>query len=607
VSRLLRSLVVWSAVLLVCAAASFAAQGEDSLPDYTKPARPFPLIFKPYLPWHVPPPDLANSNAVSLAVEQGKLQLSMARLIAAVVDNNLTIAAARRNVSIAQTELMRARSGASPRGVDAAQIPSEVFAGAQGGSILGTAAGGGGGGASNAGGITGAATQVIIRPVGVFDPTLSLNFSVDHTNSPLNTVVVAGVPAVTSGTAAFSVNYTQAFSTGTSFTLNYGMQRQGSTQLHLLFDPTFTPGFNFTVNQQMLNGFGFAVNRALIKVAENERQIERESFRRQVITTLSTAENAYWDLVAAQAAVRAAEQALTAAQQLEADNKKQAGIGTMASLDVVTAESQTASSRRDLIVAQTNLTNVELQLKGQFTKSFDDAFASAAIETSDMFPDPDNTPLPSLQQAIEIANRNRPDVSVAEGNIKSQKDVLPFIRNALAPNLNIYGLVSTVGLYNYFGTSFTEAIHFKYPQVAFGIQLTFPFHNRQAQADEVRSQLELRQSQDTLVRTKSQVEVDVQNALIALAQSKAQVAAAREAVRLEQQKLSDEQTKLASGLSTSYDVVLVQRDLFAAQLAQVQANAAYAKAHVTLDQAMGTTLERNHITLDDALQGRLPS
>jgi len=608
-NRQLRRWMASLAILSGCPLAALAAQTDGQSPsDYSKPASPFPFIYRPYQPWRVAHPDLSNSDSAPLAVQNGKLQLSMARLIAAVVDNNLTVAAFRQYLAIAQTELMRARSGASPRGVDAAQIPSEVFAGAQGGSILaGGNAGAGGGGASNAGGITGAASAVVIRPAGLFDPTLGLSFSHDHTNNPLNTLVVAGVPSVSTGTNAFSINYSQAFTTGTSFTLNYGLQRQGSTQLRLLFDPAFTPGFNFTVNQQLLNGFGFAVNKALIKVAENEQQIERDSFRRQVITSLTTAQNAYWDLVAAQAAVRAAQQAVEAAEALEANNKRQVEIGTMASLDLVTAQSQTANSRRDLIVAQTSVSNAELQLKSQFSKDLDDAFASATIETTDMFPNPDNAPLPSLEEAIAIANKNRPDVGVAEGNIKSQKDVLPFIQNALKPNLNIYGLVSTVGLYNFFGTSFTEAIHFKYPQVAVGIQLTFSLRNRQAQADEVRSQLELHQAEGTLVRTKSQIEVDVQNALIALTQSKAQVAAARETVRLEQQRLSDEQTKLAIGLSTSYNVVLIQRDLLAAQVAEVQASAAYAKARVTLDQAMGVTLERNHITLDDAIQGRVRS
>jgi outer membrane protein TolC len=101
------------------------------------------------------------------------------------------------------------------------------------------------------------------------------------------------------------------------------------------------------------------------------------------------------------------------------------------------------------------------------------------------------------------------------------------------------------------------------------------------------------------------VEVDVQNALIALRQAKAQVAAARESVRLESAKLDAEQKKLANGLSTSYNLILAQRDLFTAELAEAQAGDAFAKAGVALNQATGVTLEANHISLDAALRGRL--
>jgi outer membrane protein len=176
------------------------------------------------------------------------------------------------------------------------------------------------------------------------------------------------------------------------------------------------------------------------------------------------------------------------------------------------------------------------------------------------------------------------------------------LKNALLPSVNAYLLVNNVGLYNVFGTSFSEAIKFKYPQVAFGVTVSFPLHNRQAQADDIRSRLELQQSKDTLVRTQSQIEVDVQNALIAATQSKAQLAAARQAVRLEEQLVAAEQIKLGAGLSTTYNVILIQRDLLTAQLAEVQARDAYAKSTVTLDQAMGVTLQNNHVSLDDALQ-----
>ena len=598
-----RGLPRFSFLLLIIFSAVHAQAPADLSRDYSKPA-PLGSIIGPYRFRPIPGPDLSNAGSIPLTVVDGKLRLSMQQLVTAVVENNLTIASARYFPSIAQTDLMRARSGNSPRGVDATQIPSGVFSGAVGGSILGTA-GGGGGGSSNAGGITGSAGRVSIRPSGLFDPSIGVSFSMDRTSSPLNTLVVAGIPSVTTTTAAFSTNYVQAFSSGTSFTVSYAMQRQGSNQHRLLYDPAFTPGFTATVSQQLMNGFGFAVNRALIKVAENEQKIERESFRQQVITALSNAKNAYWDLVAAQEAVHAAERALAAAEQLESENRKQLEIGTMSPTDVASASSQVAASRRDLIVAQTNLEIAALQLKAMFSKNLEEPLASAAIETTDPLPDPTEIPMPSLQEATAIAQQHRPDVSIAEGNIQNQMDSMPFIRNALLPNVNVFGLVTTVGLFNVFGTSFVDAIHFKYPEVAVGLTISFSMHNRQAQADEVRSRLELKQSRDTLVRTKSQVEVDTQNAWIAMNQSKAQVAAAHETVRLEQEKLAAEQKKLTAGLSTSYNVILIQRDWFNAQLAEVQARDAYAKAKVSYDQALGVTLESNHVAFEDALRGRL--
>jgi outer membrane protein TolC len=573
-------------------------------PDYSAAAKVFPNIIKPYVNRYVPEPNLSNAANVPLEVQDGKLRLSLAQVAAAVVQNNLTVAGARYYPAAAQTDLLRARSGQSPRGVDQSSIPSGVFAGATGSSILGSA-GGGGGGASNAGGITGSASQVNVGPSGVFDPSFNVSFSLDRTPSPLNTLIVAGVPQVTTHTAAASVRYNQAFPSGTSISASFGFQRQSSTQLHLLFDPAFTPGFTFTVAQQLMNGFGYKVNRALIKVAENEQGIEREAFREQVITALASAEDAYYDLISARESVRTAEQALTVSQQLYQNNLRAFDAGVMARLDVVNAQAQVAASDRDLVIAQTNLQYAELTLKSMISVNLEEPFESASIETTDSFPEPDTDKLPSLQEAVAIAQKNRPEISIADGNIKSEQDVMPFLDNALLPNVNVFGLVNTAGLYNVLGNAFVDNFDFKYPQFAVGLSISFPVRNRQAQADEVRSRLELKQSQDTLVRTKSQIEVDVQNALIGVTLGRAQVNAARGAVRTNEQKTDAEKKRLTAGLSTSYNVILVERDLFAAQLAEVQARDTYAKAKVALDQAMGITLDTNHINLDEALKGSL--
>src|SRR5262249_32279539 len=117
--------------------------------------------------------------------------------------------------------------------------------------------------------------------------------------------------------------------------------------------------------------------------------------------------------------------------------------------------------------------------------------------------------------------------------------------------------------------------------------------------------LELRQSRDMLVRSESQVDVDVENALIAVRQATSQIAAAAATVELERQKLDAEQKKLTAGLSTYYGVILIQRDLLAAELAYAQARNTYAKGRVSLEQAMGTTMDACHITLVDALRGKV--
>ncbi len=608
--RLLRlelGVIGTAAALVLASGSNLLAQTQAPLavpttPDYTKAEPVFPRVYRPYRNQPVDKAVLANAPNDLLEVRDGKIRLSMAQVVALVVQNNLTLAAARYYLPEAKTDMLRARSGASPRGVDQSTIPSVVFAGAEGGSILGTA-GGSGGGASNAGGITGGATAVSVSPSGTFDPTLRVSFSVDRTESPLNTVRVAGISHVTTNTEAATFSYNQAFPSGTSITASYGVQRQGSTQLSLLFDPAYTPGFTATVSQQMLNGFGYKVNRALIEVAQNEQGIERQSFRQAVIAAVAGAQNAYWDLISARESVRSAEQAVNASQQLFNNNRKAFEAGVMANLDVLNAQSQLAASQRDLIIAQTNLQYSELNLKSMISENLDEPFASAEVETTDSFPDVESDQIPALDRSVAIAQKNRPEIAIAQGNIKSEQDVMPFLKNALLPTVNSFALLNTAGLYNVLGTAFYDNVAFKYPQWAVGLTIGFPVRNRQAQADDIRSRLELRQMKDTSVRSQSQVEIDVQNAIIAMRQGKEQVRAAHQAVMLAQQQTDAEQKKLAAGLSTSYNVILVERDLFAAQLAEVQTRDTYAKAKVALDQAMGITLDTNRIDLDDAIKG----
>ena len=117
--------------------------------------------------------------------------------------------------------------------------------------------------------------------------------------------------------------------------------------------------------------------------------------------------------------------------------------------------------------------------------------------------------------------------------------------------------------------------------------------------------LEFRQSELQLQKQINQVRVDVQNAVIGLQQARVRYEAAVEARKLSEATFEGDKRKYDLGAATPYQVVQDQRDLAAAQSSEVQAMANYSHARIALDQAIGATLEVNHISLTEAMAGKV--
>jgi outer membrane protein TolC len=135
------------------------------------------------------------------------------------------------------------------------------------------------------------------------------------------------------------------------------------------------------------------------------------------------------------------------------------------------------------------------------------------------------------------------------------------------------------------------------------VSLNIPLRNRAAQADMVRDQLSLRQSEVRLQQSLNLVRVEVQNALISLQQARARYQTAVKNRILQDQTLDAEQKKYALGASTIFFVIQAQRDLTAAQASEVTALSAYARARNELERATGQTLIANNIQIDEAMKG----
>ena len=581
----------------------------------------FPNFLDPYKQQPIEPMSTENSSRLRNLIHDGKLELSLADALAAAIENNLDISVQRYVVPMSQTDVLRTKAGSAARGFSGATIPLGLSAGALGAGVSTTVAGGGVG---STGGITGGGGAVLIPPVGTFDPTINYAFSWDRTSSPLNTLVVAGTPQVTSYSTSYAGSFTQLMPDGTSYFFSLNGLRSSSTQRGLLFDPGVATRMSMGFNQPLLSGLGYKPNERFLLVARNNQRISGEIFRQQVTATIVQVENAYWNMAAFQENVKVAEQSLAVAQKLYEDNKRQVEVGVLAPLDVVSAEAQVASSERDLVLAKTNLQIQETQLKHTLSKQFDPEVETAQLITTDRLPEPRDSDIPKLEDALTNAFNNRSDLRIAQVNVQNENISTQYTANNLLPSGNVFAQYAGAGLQGNCASilsatslicnsrntavsgvsnSLTQMIEGAYPEYSGGFSLILPLRNRAAQADNLRAQLETQQSQVTLQRLRNQISLAVRQAIVGLEQGKAQVAAAHEATRLAQETLDAEQKKLAAGVSTSYNVILRQRDLTAAQYAEIQAVANYALALVAMDQARGGMAERNGIKFEDALSG----
>ena len=584
-------------------ASVFAQSGAQPAPeemgDLSKSPDWFPYIHKPYMMRTIPKMNLSDSSGFTHLIENGKIRLSLEQMKDAVRENNLDMLALATDARYVETDLLRVKGGGAPRGGAGIQIPSSLFSGA-----IGAGVGGGGGlGGFSGGAISGGARQVSGYPRGSYDPSLALGFSIDRTNSPLNSIVVSGLPEVTTKSTAFQARYSQAFTTGSSLSVAFNNMRQSSTQRFLLYNPSFVSQLSISVTQQLLSGFGWTIGRRFHTVAETEQKIMKEIVRQRATATFAAAETAYWNLVAARESVKVAEQSLALAERYLYETRQRDEFGTMSGLDVAAAESEVAARNRDLVTTRTNLQMSEVDLKNMISRDFSAPLGALSIELLDALPTPKSEDIPELKDALASAMSDRPEIRQAEANIVTQDLAVKYSKDLLRPSLLVFANFNSSGLHGNrsmtdlqgnpvvlpggFEQAFRQVRSWNYPEYAVGFTFSINIRNRAAEADYYRSKLERKQTEITLERTKNNIAQEVRESLIALVQSKAQVEAAGQAATLSALTLEAEESRLSEGVAIPYDVIRRRRDLVSAQFAAIQAQATYAKALVAMRRVTG--------------------
>ncbi len=583
--------------------------------DYSGGKRWHPNPITPYTPLQVAAPPLTNSARIDQLIQNGKLMLSLQDAISMALEDNLAIAVERYTPWLDQINLLRAKSGVN------GPIP--------------------------------------------FDPTLTGALNLQATNTPINNPLFAGVvptgssaptqtipPAYTQHAGNANFQYTQYFAPGTEFQASLTNNRT-STNLGAfnLFNPDIQSALTIQITQPLLRGFGVLPNTRLIIEAKNTEKVGLSQLSQQVIATVTQVSTDYWELVYARENVKVEETAVQVSQTLYDDNKRRAEIGSLAPLDVLTAQSQLASDKQALVQARSVQLQDETVLLNDVTKNpADGAFTGIEIVPTTPISAPAENANLRVEDAVKEAWEKRPELQQLALNLKNAGIEVKATRNELLPALNLFGEYIATGLggvqtstaFMPTGTylpgvpvvnaagmpvaglfeatalstssqavfpggpvdALSRAFRGSYPTFEVGINLTLPIRNRAAQADSAQAVLNERQQQTQYRQEQNTIFVNVRNALIALQQDRESLAAATEARSLAVQTFEAEQEKYRLGASTSYDVVLRSRDVTAAEGTELRVSINLLEDELKLNQAMGRTLEVNNITLADALHGK---
>jgi len=620
-----------------------APQSQQYVPvDYSKPRSQFPNIIAPYKPGYVPPPNLSNTDRMQQLMHDGKIMLSMNDAVALALENNLDLVLARYNLNIADTDILRADAGANILGVNTGIVQNTPGGGVGG---LGGTVGSGTGGTSIAAGGAGTGTNGLVgstlgigSPITSFDPVVTGTLQMDR-NFTQSTSVFSPVPIANTNTGTGNFSYLQGFHTGTNFSVGFNNTHTTTNNPTIEYTPSISSGLQFRLTQNLLQGFGFVANTRFIRIAKNNREISDVAFRLQVITTVDQIENLYWDLVYAYENVRVQQEALTFAERTLADNKKQVQFGTLPPIQVVSAQSTVSTDQQALILAQTNLELQELLMKNALSRNLDDpTLAGADVIPTSTMQLPEQEPVVPTQDLVSDGLGHRAELAESRVDLTTRELNIKAVRNAMLPTLDLFAYYGGSGIGGNvnplvplctpggsslcfspataappfrnggpvsYAATLSQLVNGTSPDKGVGVTLTIPIRNRQAQADQVRAELEYRQAQVRLQQLGNQVRIEVRNAQFALQQNRASVQAAQAAVDFARQTLDAEQQKLAVGVSNPTAVLQDQSGLTTAESNLVSAKAAYEKARVELDRATGLLLDHSGIVMADAERGEV--
>ncbi len=314
-------------------------------------------------------------------------------------------------------------------------------------------------------------TARAVEAEAAFDASFFANFSRNKQNRPSASALIGS----NVDTQVYTAGLTKLLANGMRATTTFNMNRTSNDFQFQDFDPVWNSAISVELRQPFARGFGIDFNRSGIRLAQLDRRISRETFRRQVIDTLVDVEQAYWNLVSARREVAIQARLLGRFEQIYEFLLVRRTFDAY-KIQISDTKARLETSKAAFIQAIANVRNAEDRLINLMNDPRIDLADDVEILPLDF---PGNAPvvLDRLSE-VQIALDHRPELSEADLRVKQARIAVGQAKNQILPQFDVTFRYTVDGLGISADDAFDEVTKNDFHEYFISLEFEIPVGNR---------------------------------------------------------------------------------------------------------------------------------
>lgn len=381
--------------------------------------------------------------------------------------------------------------------------------------------------------------------------------------------------------------------TGGSVALRATDARVRTDAIGTRFNPYYGSDLTFSISQPLLRNAGIPTATYGIHIAALDRQITDARTRLEVIRLLASVDRLYWRVYGASKELEVRRQQLDLARAQLERARRLVEQGQAPQVEIIRAQAGLAQRMEAVIIAQNNLMDRQRELKRILNQPGLDVKDQKAISIV-------TQPRPVFyeldpERLVDAAFRNRMELLELELQLAQDAITIDYQKNQALPLVLFDYTYNLNGLGESRSESWDLLTDNRFADNRVGLRLQVPIGNQLAKS---RLRLAIYQKCQRLATAqsrRSQIEIEVLNAVANVRTNWHRIIASRDNTILQTRLYEAEKRQFDLGLNTSTDVLDAQARLAEAQTAEIAALVDYQIALVDLAYATGTLIGASNI------------